>query len=158
MNVAIVTGSAGLIGAESVRFLSNKDFKIIGIDNNMRQEFFGAEASTDWQRKQLEESIPNYKHYNTDIRNSEEINDIFKEYNSDIKLIIHTAAQPSHDWAAKDPFKDFTVNANGTLTLLEATRKFSPNAVFIFTSTNKVYGDSPNFLPLIELEKRWELD
>jgi CDP-paratose 2-epimerase len=99
MNVAIVTGSAGLIGAESVRFLSNKDFKIIGIDNNMRQEFFGEEASTDWQRKQLEESIPNYKHYNTDIRNSEEINDIFKEYNSDIKLIIHTAAQPSHDWA-----------------------------------------------------------
>jgi CDP-paratose 2-epimerase len=158
MNVAIVTGSAGLIGAESVRFLSNKDFKIIGIDNNMRQEFFGAEASTDWQRKQLEESIPNYKHYNTDIRNSEEINDIFKEYNSDIKLIIHTAAQPSHDWAAKDPFKDFTVNANGTLTLLEATRKFSPNAIFIFTSTNKVYGDSPNFLPLIELENRWELD
>jgi CDP-paratose 2-epimerase len=158
MDIALVTGSAGLIGAESVRFLSDKNFKILGIDNNMRQEFFGLEASTDWQRRQLEEQIPNYKHFNIDIRNQEEIFKIFKDYSHDIKLIIHTAAQPSHDWAAKDPFKDFSVNANGTLTLLEATRIYAPNSVFIFTSTNKVYGDTPNFLPLIELEKRWEID
>ena len=158
MNIALVTGSAGLIGAESVRFLSGKNFQILGIDNNMRQEFFGPEASTDWQRKQLEEQIPNYKHFSVDIRNQEDVYKIFKEYSSDIKLIIHTAAQPSHDWAAKDPFKDFTVNANGTLTLLEATRLYAPNAVFIFTSTNKVYGDTPNYLPLIELDKRWEID
>jgi CDP-paratose 2-epimerase len=157
MDIALVTGSAGLIGAESVRFLSDKNFKILGIDNNMRQEFFGTEASTDWQRKQLEEQIPSYNHLNIDIRNQEEVFKIFKEYTNDIKLIIHTAAQPSHDWAAKDPFKDFSVNANGTLTLLEATRKYAPNSVFIFTSTNKVYGDTPNNLPLIELEKRWEI-
>ncbi|MCB1144241.1 MAG: NAD-dependent epimerase/dehydratase family protein [Leptospiraceae bacterium] len=158
MDIAIVTGSAGLIGAESVRFLSEKNFKVIGIDNNMRQEFFGPEASTDWQRKQLESQIPNYTHYSIDIRNQEDVFKIFKEYGKDIKLIIHTAAQPSHDWAAKDPFKDFTVNANGTLVLLEATRLNCPDAVFIFTSTNKVYGDTPNYLPLVELEKRWEID
>lgn len=158
MNVAIVTGSAGLIGAETVRFLSEKGFKIIGIDNDMRKEFFGAEASTDWQRKQLEETIPNYIHRSIDIRDIEKVNSLFAEFNSDIKLIVHTAAQPSHDWAASDPFKDFTVNANGTLSLLEAFRKNCPKAVFIFTSTNKVYGDTPNLLPLIEAEKRWEID
>jgi CDP-paratose 2-epimerase len=158
MDIAIITGSAGLIGAESVRFFAEHGFKVIGIDNNMRQEFFGAEASTDWQRKQLEEQIPQYKHYHADIRKEEDIFKIFSEYGKDIKLIIHTAAQPSHDWAAKDPFKDFTVNANGTLVLLEATRRYCPEAVFIFTSTNKVYGDTPNYLPLVELEKRWEID
>ncbi|MCZ8156452.1 MAG: NAD-dependent epimerase/dehydratase family protein [Leptospira sp.] len=158
MNVAIVTGSAGLIGAETVRFLSEKGFKIVGIDNDMRKEFFGAEASTDWQRKQLEETIPNYIHRSIDIRDIEKVNSLFAEFNSDIKLIVHTAAQPSHDWAASDPFKDFTVNANGTLSLLEAFRKNCPKAVFIFTSTNKVYGDTPNLLPLIEAEKRWEID
>lgn len=158
MNIALITGSAGLIGAESVRFFAEKNFSILGIDNNMRQEFFGAEASTDWQRKQLEESIPNYKHHSIDIRSQDDVFKLFETYQNDIKLIIHTAAQPSHDWAAKDPFKDFTVNANGTLTLLEATRKFCPNAVFIFTSTNKVYGDTPNYLPLIEKEKRYEID
>jgi CDP-paratose 2-epimerase len=157
MDIAIITGSAGLIGAEAVRFFAEKGFKVIGIDNNMRKEFFGDEASTDWQRKQLEEQIPNYKHYSVDIRDTDAIFKIFNEYASDIKLIVHSAAQPSHDWAAKDPFKDFTVNANGTLVMLEATRKYSPNAVFIFTSTNKVYGDTPNYLPLIELEKRWEI-
>lgn len=158
MEIAIITGSAGLIGAESVRFFAEKGFKIVGIDNNMRKEFFGDEASTEWQRKQLEDTISGYKHYHTDIRNETEINQIFQEYGQDIKLIVHAAAQPSHDWAAKDPFKDFSVNANGTLVLLEATRKFCPNAVFIFTSTNKVYGDTPNYLPLIELEKRWEIE
>lgn len=158
MNIAIVTGSAGLIGAETVRFLAEKKFQVIGIDNNMRKEFFGEEASTDWQRRQLEESIPNYKHYDLDIRDADAMDKLFREYGSDIKLIVHTAAQPSHDWAAKDPFKDFTVNANGTLSLLEAFRKNCPKAVFIFTSTNKVYGDTPNYLPLVEQEKRWEID
>ncbi|TGN08047.1 NAD-dependent epimerase/dehydratase family protein [Leptospira ilyithenensis] len=158
MGVVIITGSAGLIGAESVRFFANKGYQIVGIDNDMRKDFFGEEASTHWQRKQLEESIPNYKHYSVDIRNQESIFPIFKEYNDDIELVIHAAAQPSHDWAAKDPFKDFTVNANGTLVLLEAVRLYSPKSVFIFTSTNKVYGDTPNYLPLVEMEKRWEID
>ena len=158
MNIAVVTGSAGLIGAEAVRFLSAKGFSVIGIDNNMRKVFFGDEASTEWQRKRLEDEITGYRHYTADIRDYAEINSIFSEYSKDIKLIIHTAAQPSHDWAAKDPFMDFTVNANGTLNMLEATRNNCPEAVFIFTSTNKVYGDTPNRLPLVELEKRWELD
>jgi CDP-paratose 2-epimerase len=106
----------------------------------------------------LTDKYANFKNYNVDIRDFEAITHIFKEYSSDIDLIIHAAAQPSHDWAAKEPFTDFTINANGTLNLLEATRKFCPSAVFIFTSTNKVYGDNPNKLPLVELEKRWEVD
>ncbi|MBI2430025.1 MAG: NAD-dependent epimerase/dehydratase family protein [Ignavibacteriales bacterium] len=158
MNIAIISGSAGLIGAESVRFFTEKGFNVVGIDNNMRMEFFGAEASTEWQRKQLEVEIPTYKHYSIDIRDQNAVNNLFREYSSDIKLIIHTAAQPSHDWAAKDPIKDFTVNANGTLVMLEAMRQFAPKAVFIFTSTNKVYGDTPNYLPLVEMEERWEVD
>jgi CDP-paratose 2-epimerase len=115
----------------------------------MRKVFFGDEASTQWSRKKLESEIKDYIHYNEDIRDKSAMEAIFKKYNSDIKLIIHTAAQPSHDWAAKDPFTDFTVNANGTLALLEMTRQYCPNAVFIFTSTNKVYGDTPNDLPLV---------
>lgn len=158
MNIALITGSAGLIGAESVRFFSKKGFRIIGIDNDMRRVFFGDEASTEWSRKRLESEIKNYTHYDRDIRDKEAMEAIFKKYNKEIKLIIHTAAQPSHDWAAKDPFTDFTVNANGTLILLEMTRKYCPDAVFIFTSTNKVYGDTPNNLPLVELETRWEID
>lgn len=157
MKTVIITGSAGLIGAESCRFFHDKGYRIIGIDNDMRKEFFGAEASTDWQRRELEARLKNYKHYALDIRDIAGVEKLFAEYSSDIEIVIHTAAQPSHDWAAKDPHKDFTVNANGTLTLLEATRKFAPKAVFIFTSTNKVYGDTPNYLPLVELEKRWEL-
>ncbi len=158
MDIALITGSAGLIGAESVRFFSKKGFQIIGIDNDMRRVFFGDEASTEWSRKKLESEIKNYTHYDKDIRDKTAMEMIFKKYNMNIKLIIHTAAQPSHDWAAKDPFTDFTVNANGTLTLLEMTRQYCPEAVFIFTSTNKVYGDTPNSLPLVELEKRWEID
>jgi CDP-paratose 2-epimerase len=103
-------------------------------------------------------TIPNFEHHHADIRNIEEIENIFSKYNSDIKLVVHTAAQPSHDWAANDPITDFTVNANGTLNLLEMTRLHCEKAVFIFTSTNKVYGDTPNYLPLIELDKRWEID
>lgn len=157
MNIALVTGSAGLIGSESVAFLSDKFDLVIGIDNNLRSYFFGAEASTEWNKNRLEEGYSNYKHYVADIRSEEQIGKIFQEYGTDIKLVVHTAAQPSHDWAAREPFMDFTVNANGTLVMLEMTRLHCPEAVFIFTSTNKVYGDNPNYLPLIEGETRWEI-
>lgn len=157
MKICLITGSAGLIGSEAVDFFATKFDLIIGIDNDMRQYFFGHEASTNWNTKSLSENHSNYKHFNVDIRNQEDLKKIFEEYQKDISLIVHTAAQPSHDWAAKEPFTDFTVNANGTLNLLEFTRQFCPEAVFIFTSTNKVYGDNPNFLPLIELEDRWEI-
>jgi len=158
MNVALITGSAGLIGSEAVIFLSDKFDLVIGIDNDMRAYFFGKDSSTDWNRKRLEDEFPNYKHYRTDIRDTEGLGTIFSEYGKDISLVLHTAAQPSHDWAAQEPFTDFGVNANGTLNMLEMTRQYCPDAVFIFTSTNKVYGDMPNFLPLVELEKRWEID
>ena len=157
MEIALVTGSAGLIGAEAVRFMDGKGMKTVGIDNDMRREFFGEEASTAWSRKRLEESLPNYTHHAVDIRDAEALGKVFAEYGSDIKLVIHTAAQPSHDWAAKDPFKDFSVNANGTLNVMEMCRQHCPDAVAIFTSTNKVYGDLPNSLPLLEKESRWEV-
>ena len=158
MKICIITGSSGLIGSESVSFFADKFDKIIGIDNNMRERFFGVDASTEWNTKRLLETIPNFEHYSVDIRDMEAVEKIFATYQNDIQLIVHTAAQPSHDWAANDPIMDFTVNANGTLNLLEATRKHCPKAVFIFTSTNKVYGDTPNYLPLVELDKRWEID
>lgn len=158
MNICIVTGSSGLIGSESVSFFAEKFDKVIGIDNNMRARFFGEDASTEWNTKRLLDTIPNFEHYSADIRNIEELEIIFSKYKSDIKLVVHTAAQPSHDWAANEPITDFTVNANGTLNLLEMTRLHCEKAVFIFTSTNKVYGDTPNYLPLVELEKRWEID
>lgn len=158
MNIAIITGAAGLIGSESVAFFSDKFDLVIGIDNNLRQYFFGAEASTEWNKNRLENQFANFEHQNIDIRNYAMLEELFKKYQSDIKLIIHTAAQPSHDWAAKEPITDFTVNANGTLNLLELTRLYCEKAVFIFTSTNKVYGDNPNFLPLVEKELRWEID
>lgn len=158
MKTAIITGSAGLIGAEAVRFFSNKGFTVAGIDNNMRMLLFGKEASTDWSRRNLESEIPEYVHYGCDIRDAKAMESVFSSYGQDIEVVIHTAAQPSHEWAARDPFTDFTVNANGTLTLLEMTRRHCPQAVFIFTSTNKVYGDRPNMLPLVELESRWEVD
>jgi len=158
MDIAIVTGSAGLIGSESVRFFAEKGMTVVGVDNDMRKTFFGQEASTEWNRKRLEKEIKNYIHYSMDIRDEKAMASLFSKYQKDIKLVLHTAAQPSHDWAAKDPFMDFTVNANGTLVLLEMTRQHCPEAVFIFTSTNKVYGDTPNYLPLVEMEKRWEID
>ena len=155
----LVTGSAGLIGSEAVRFFAKKGFDIIGVDNDLRASFFGPEASTKWNRDLLKEKHgQQYQHYDVDIRSRETIENIFREYSSDLELIIHTAAQPSHDWAARDPHEDFTVNANGTLVLLEAARQFAPQAVFIFTSTNKVYGDLPNLLPLRELGTRWEIE
>jgi CDP-paratose 2-epimerase len=158
MNIAIITGSAGLIGSEAVKFFSDKFDVVVGIDNNLRQYFFGKEGSSDWNRHRLEKGFPNYRHYDADIRDLGALEAIFAEYNKDIRLVLHTAAQPSHDWAAKEPFTDFTVNANGTLNMLEMTRKYCHDAVFIFTSTNKVYGDTPNRLPLVELATRWEID
>jgi CDP-paratose 2-epimerase len=158
MSIAVITGSAGLIGSEAVRFFGNLGMKVVGIDNDMRQFFFGPEASTEWNRKCLQSELPDYDHRDVDIRDYASIKQIFEEFGKNISLIIHTAAQPSHDWAASDPFSDFSVNANGTLNLLQATRDYCPEAVFIFTSTNKVYGDLPNALPLIEQETRWEID
>jgi CDP-paratose 2-epimerase len=158
MTVALITGSSGLIGSEAVKFFAGKGFKTVGIDNDMRKDFFGQDASTEWNRKILEETIPDYVHYSLDIREKESVEKIFIEYSSDIDVIIHCAAQPSHDWAATEPFTDFTVNANGTMVLLEHTRRHCSKAVFIFTSTNKVYGDLPNRLPLVETETRWEVD
>lgn len=158
MSVAIVTGSSGLIGSETARFLHEQGLAIIGIDNDMRQYFFGIEASTAKNTITLKDALRNFTHHAIDIRDQATVFALFRELGDQISLIVHTAAQPSHDWAAKEPFTDFSVNALGTLILLEAARAFCPNAVFIFTSTNKVYGDTPNELPLIEQETRWELD
>jgi len=158
MNIALITGSSGLIGSEAVSFFSDKFDLVVGVDNNLREYFFGKEASVEWNKRRLEDKFKNFKSYSADIRSVESLENIFKEYGADIKLILHTAAQPSHDWAAKEPFTDFTVNANGTLNMLEMCRLNCPEAIFIFTSTNKVYGDTPNYLPLIEREERWEID
>jgi CDP-paratose 2-epimerase len=157
MKTVIVTGSAGLIGSESVKRFAREGFKVVGIDNDLRQWFFGKEASTLANRQKLIAAVPGYQHHDFDIRDRQAVEDLFRRLGRDIALVIHTAAQPSHDWAARDPHADFGVNAVGTLNLLEATRQFCPEAVFIFTSTNKVYGDTPNRLPLVELEKRWEI-
>jgi CDP-paratose 2-epimerase len=158
MSIAVVTGSSGLIGSETARFLHNKGLQIVGIDNNMRRYFFGEDGSTDWNTKRLQQELKNYRHFPVDVRDEAEIGKLFRDRAREIVLVVHAAAQPSHDWAAREPFTDFTVNANGTLNLLETTRRYSPDATFIFTSTNKVYGDTPNHLPLVEHEKRWEVD
>ncbi len=158
MAIAIISGSSGLIGSESAEFFHDKGFEVIGIDNDLRSYFFGKDSSTAWNNARLTKKLKNFSSFSIDIRNQDEIFKLFKKHASDIKIVIHTAAQPSHDWAAKEPFTDFTVNAHGTLVLLEATRQFCPEATFIFTSTNKVYGDKPNSLPLIETKNRWEVD
>ena len=158
MSVVIVTGSAGLIGSESVAYFASLGMTVIGIDNGMRAQFFGPDASTHWVRERLISEIDDYRHYDADIRDSAEISRIFEAYEGSISLVIHTAAQPSHDWAAREPFTDLSVNMNGTSVLLEAARRYAPDAAFIFMSTNKVYGDTPNYLPLQELETRWEID
>jgi CDP-paratose 2-epimerase len=159
MSIVLVTGSAGLVGSASVRFFCERDFTVVGIDNDMRRVFFGDDASTAWNRDRLSEDYGDrYVHHSVDIRDHGEIARIFETYGKDIVMVIHTAAQPSHDWAGGDPYTDFTVNANGTLALLENTRLGSPDAAFIFCSTNKVYGDNPNYLPLVEQELRWEIE
>lgn len=159
MSVIVVTGSGGLIGSAAVEYFAALGLDIVGVDNDMRQQFFGKDASTVWNRQRLEGKLgKQYTHFDLDIRDVSGIDSLFQKYGKDIQAVIHTAAQPSHDWAATNPTEDFTINANGTMNMLEATRKYCPEAMFIFTSTNKVYGDTPNRLPLLELETRWEIE
>ncbi len=157
MATAVITGSGGLIGSEAVRYFAAAGFDVVGIDNDMRALFFGPEASTRHTNESLRHEFDNFTGVDVDIRDADAVDRIFGQHSSAVELVIHTAAQPSHDWAARDPKTDFGVNALGTLNLLEATRKHAPDATFIFTSTNKVYGDTPNFLPLVETETRLEL-
>lgn len=157
MSVALITGSGGLIGSAAVQYFAPRFEKVIGIDNDLRAYFFGNQASTAWNTKQLVERYPQFTHAAIDIRDLQALTILFETYGSSIDLIIHAAAQPSHDWAAKEPFTDFAVNATGTLHLLELTRQYCPHAVFIFTSTNKVYGEGPNTLPFYETDTRWEV-
>ena len=153
----LITGSTGLIGSAASQYYLNKNKTVLGIDNDLRSYFFGKKGSNKWKEIILKKN-KKYKHFSIDVRNKKKIFSIFKKYRKKIKSIIHTAAQPSHDWAAKEPFTDFEVNANGTLNLLEAFRLHCPNASFIFTSTNKVYGDRPNYLPINEKKFRFEID
>jgi CDP-paratose 2-epimerase len=148
-----------LVGSEAASFFARLGFEVVGIENDMRSRFFGEEASTRWNQKRLQEELgASYRSENFDIRDWEQVNRLFSSLGKNVSLVIHTAAQPSHDWAAREPHTDFSVNATGTLNILEAARQHCPDAAFIFTSTNKVYGDTPNRLPLIELETRWEID
>lgn len=158
MSVAIITGCSGLIGSEATKFFHSKGFDVVGIDNHMREYFFGRDGSVIWNTESLKSTLPGFVHYEDDIRDRDAMRRIFQRYKTDVEVVIHTAAQPSHDWAAKEPITDFEVNALGTLILLEAVREYCPDAPFIFTSTNKVYGDTPNSLPLVETETRWEID
>ncbi|MDG2125602.1 MAG: NAD-dependent epimerase/dehydratase family protein [Verrucomicrobiales bacterium] len=153
-----MTGSAGLIGSESCRRFHAEGYRVVGIDNDMRAYFFGVEASTAGKRAELTGELEGYDHRVVDIRDAGAVEAVFAELGSAVGVVVHTAAQPSHDWAAKEPATDFGVNAVGTLNLLEAARKHCPEAPFIFTSTNKVYGDTPNRLPLAETETRWEIE
>lgn len=157
MSVALVTGSLGLIGSEACRKWAGQGFDVIGIDNDMRAEFFGQAASTSSTRQKLKAESPNYHHHAIDIREGHAVHQLFAKFGSAISLVLHAAGQPSHDWSAREPLVDFGVNALGTLNILEAARAHCPDTVFIFTSTNKVYGDTPNRLPLIELPTRWEI-
>ena len=157
MSLALITGSCGLVGSESSIFFSKKGFEVIGIDNNERRFFFGKDGDINWIKTKLKKKIKNYKHFHIDIRNYNSLESIFKKYKKKISVIIHCAAQPSHDWAKSKPFIDFDINAKGTLNLLELTKKYCSQSPFIFMSTNKVYGDNPNFLPLVENKSRWEI-
>ena len=157
MSVIVVTGSGGLIGSEAARHFAGLGLDVVGVDNDMRKVFFGDEASTAWNATKLADELgARYTHVDLDIRDRAGIDALFAKYGAAIELVVHCAAQPSHDWAAREPFTDFGVNAQGTLNVLEATRQFAPEATFIFTSTNKVYGDTPNRLPLVEKDTRWE--
>lgn len=154
----MVTGSGGLVGSTTCRFYAKGADVIVGIDNDLRGVLFGPEASTAWSVEGLTQELPNYQHAQVDIRDDAAIERVFAQYGTDIRLVVHAAAQPSHDWAARQPATDFGINAVGTLNILEATRKWCPEAVFVFMSTNKVYGDRPNGLPFLEEESRWELE
>jgi CDP-paratose 2-epimerase len=154
---AIVTGSGGLIGSESVTHFVEQGFDVVGMENDMRARFFGPDASTHSVTERLLRSHPEFRSLELDVRDAEGVERLFARHGSRIEIVVHTAAQPSHDWAASAPHVDFEVNASGTLNLLEATRHHAPDASFIFTSTNKVYGDTPNRLPLVELATRLEL-
>jgi CDP-paratose 2-epimerase len=158
MSVAIVTGSAGLIGSEAVEFLHEQGMDVVGVDNDMRAYFFGPDASTRWNEDRLRERLPRFRPVDLDIRDAEGLRRLVAEYGDDLSLVVHAAAQPSHDWAAREPHTDFGVNAVGTMNMLEAVRTEAPGATFVFLSTNKVYGDAPNELPLVETDSRWELD
>jgi CDP-paratose 2-epimerase len=157
MPVAVITGSGGLIGSESVAHFVQEGFDVVGIENDMRAEFFGPSASTRSVTERLLGSYSEFHSLDLDVRDADGVERLFGRYGSAIELVVHTAAQPSHDWAASAPHVDFEVNANGTLNLLESTRRHAPDAGFIFTSTNKVYGDTPNRLPLVDLDTRLEL-
>jgi CDP-paratose 2-epimerase len=158
MPIAIITGSGGLIGSESVRYFVEQGFDVVGLDNDMRAYFFGDDASTKPSSARLVEELgDSFRLEALDIRDQSGVDRLFAQHGGQVELVVHTAAQPSHDWAAREPHTDFSVNATGTLNLLEAARQHCPTATFVFTSTNKVYGDLPNFLPLQELETRWEL-
>jgi len=158
MSVAIITGSTGLVGSEAVNFFHDKGFDVVGIDNNLRKFFFGQNGSTNWIKSKLLKRNKNFVNLNLDIRNFDKLNNVFKKYSKKISVIIHCAAQPSHDYGKNHPFLDFNVNATGTLNLLELTKKYCPDAPFIFMSTNKVYGDNPNKLKINEKKYRWELN
>ena len=157
MSIVIITGANGLVGSEAVSFFSKKKYTVIGIDNNLRKFFFGEDGSTSWIKRKIIKENKNYIHHNIDIRNSQALNKLFKSYKNDISLIIHCAAQPSHDYGKNYPQIDFNVNATGTLNLLELTKKYCLNSPFIFMSTNKVYGDNPNKLKILEKRTRYEL-
>lgn len=157
MSIALITGSTGLVGSEAVNLFCDKGFHVIGIDNNLRELFFGKHGSTSWLKTRLIKRNYNFQNQNIDIRNYNKLKKLFKKYKKQISVIVHCAAQPSHDYGKKFPFLDFNINATGTLNLLELTREFSPDAPFIFMSTNKVYGDSPNRLKILEQKTRWEL-
>jgi CDP-paratose 2-epimerase len=157
-DVAIVTGAGGLIGSAASTRFAGLGLDVVGVDNDMRAVFFGPEASTSGNLKRLQHALgASFSRRDVDVRDHEGIDELFGEYGARIAVVVHTAAQPSHDWAARDPLTDFGVNAVGTLNLLEATRQHCPAAPFIFCSTNKVYGDTPNRLPLDELETRYEV-
>ncbi len=152
----LITGSSGLIGSEAVRFFDSLGFQVLGIDNNLRRYFFGPPGDTSWVLAKLTQECKHFQHLSYDIRDRETIENLFRRERFD--CVIHCAAQPSHDWAGREPLTDFDINAAATLNLLEATRRYSPSAPFVFMSTNKVYGDVPNEIPLRELASRWEYD
>ncbi|MDX6468134.1 MAG: CDP-paratose 2-epimerase [Gaiellaceae bacterium] len=157
MPIAVVTGAGGLVGADTSAALCERGFDVLGIDNDLRATFFGSAASTKPQLAALASAYETFRHVDLDIRDADGVAGLFAEHGARIELVLHAAAQPSHDWAALEPLTDFTVNANGTLNMLEAARQHAPDATFVFTSTNKVYGDAANELPLVELETRLEL-